>query len=231
MASARAIEDFLAEIDESCWPPLLQELIQVESELRRRAGDDTRAEEYCRRFPEFAAAIESLFRLEPAPYNTVDHSSKSASSEATAGASPPAAGRLFAELTAHPDYEIVRELGRGGMGVVYLAHNRLMRRDEVLKVIGQEIVDKPGMLDRFLREIRAVGRLRHPNIVSAYTAFRCGGSLVFSMEYVDGLDLRRVLRSAGPLPVGHACKFAHLSGARAPARAPAGDGPPRHQAE
>ena len=65
------------------------------------------------------------------------------------------------------------------------------------------------MLDRFLREIRAVARLRHPNIVTAYSAFRCGESLVFAMEYVEGLDLARMVKAQGPMPVGHACYFVH----------------------
>ena len=61
-------------------------------------------------------------------------------------------------LADHPDYEIIRELGRGGMGVVYLAHNRLMGRDEVLKVVGQRTSsNRRGVLDRFLREIRPCG--------------------------------------------------------------------------
>ena len=84
-----------------------------------------------------------------------------------AAAAPPTS-TLPPGLADHPDYEIKRELGRGGMGVVYLAHNKLMDRDEVLKVMGREDHGRPGVLDRFLREIRAVAKLRHPNIVTAY---------------------------------------------------------------
>ena len=69
------------------------------------------------------------------------------------------------------------------------------------------IIERPGVMDRFLREIRAVAQLRHPNIVTAYTAFRSGESLVFAMEYVDGLDLARMVKARGPMPVGHACYF------------------------
>jgi serine/threonine protein kinase len=103
-------------------------------------------------------------------------------------------------LADHPDYEIVRELGRGGMGVVYLARNRLMDRDEVLKVMGRHIMELPGLLDRFLREIRTVAKLRHPNIVSAYHATRIGQSVVFAMEYVPGFDLSKMCASAEPRP-------------------------------
>ena len=112
-------------------------------------------------------------------------------------------------LSDHPDYRIVRELGRGGMGVVYLAHNQLMGRDEVLKVMGRHIIEKPGVLDRFLREIRAVARLRHPNIVTAYSAFRLSESIGFAMEYIAGYDLSKLVKTNGPLSVPHASYFIH----------------------
>ena len=123
----------------------------------------------------------------------------------------PVSEEIPAELASHPDYKILRELGRGGMGVVYLAHNRLMGRDEVLKVMGRHIITRPGVMDRFLREIRAVAQLRHPNIVAAYTAFRSGESLVFAMEYVEGLDLARMVRARGPMPIRQACSYVHQS--------------------
>ncbi len=121
----------------------------------------------------------------------------------------PRAETLPPGLAEHPDYKIKKELGRGGMGVVYLAHNTLLGRDEVLKVIGRQVIERPDVLDRFLREIRAVARLRHPNIVSAYSAFRLGESIVFAMEYVDGLDLSKTVKANGALPVANACFFAH----------------------
>ncbi len=122
---------------------------------------------------------------------------------------PPSAETLPPGLADHPDYEIKRELGRGGMGVVYLAHNKLMGRDEVLKVMSRHLMERPGVLERFHREIRAVGQLRHPNIVTAYHATRIGDSIVFAMEYVEGLDLSRMVKAKGALPVAHACFFVH----------------------
>ncbi|MFO0960408.1 MAG: protein kinase, partial [Isosphaeraceae bacterium] len=122
---------------------------------------------------------------------------------------PPAAGTMPPGLADHPDYEILKELGQGGMGVVYLAHNKLMDRDEVLKVMSSAIASRPGVLDRFLREIRAVARLHHPNIVTAYSASRLGASILFSMEYVRGLDLSKVVKRRGPLTVPQACAFAY----------------------
>ena len=120
---------------------------------------------------------------------------------------PPPADTLPPGFAENPDYEIKKELGRGGMGVVYLAHNKLMGREEVLKVMSRQIMEKPGVLDRFLREIRAVAKLRHANIVTAFAATRVGESIVFSMEHVEGLDLSKMVKAKGQLPVAHACNF------------------------
>jgi serine/threonine protein kinase len=113
------------------------------------------------------------------------------------------------ELVDHPDYEIVRELGRGGMGVVYLANNRLMGRQEVLKVVGRHLIERPGVGDRFLREIRSAARLHHANIVAAYSALRLGDSLVLAMEYVEGLDLAKIVKTRGPMAIAQASYFIH----------------------
>ena len=110
-------------------------------------------------------------------------------------------------LADHPDYEVVRELGRGGMGVVYLAQNRLMGRLEVLKVVGGHLVERPGVRDRFLREIQSAARLQHKNIVAAYSALRLGDGIVLAMEYVEGDDLAKLVKTGGPLPVANACYF------------------------
>jgi WD40 repeat protein/serine/threonine protein kinase len=200
------IEEFLIKVPETQWPALLQELMRVESELRRRAGETPSADEYRQRFPEHESVVTAVFEPGRAASATVDEAESAGSTRATS-ASSPSDSPLPPELANHPDYEILGELGHGGMGVVYLAHNRILGRDEVLKVMDQQFVEVPGLLDRFQREIRAVAKLRHPNIVSAYTAFRCGRHLVFAMEYAEGLDLRRMVKAKGPMPVGHACNF------------------------
>ncbi len=84
-----------------------------------------------------------------------------------------------------------------------------MGRPEVLKIIGPNIVDLPGARERFLREIRSVAKLRHANIVTAYSGFRAGDSLVLAMEYAEGFDLARLVKASGPLPVDYACSFVH----------------------
>src|SRR5438067_10710623 len=111
------------------------------------------------------------------------------------------------ELAADPTYEVVKELGRGGVGVVYLARNKMMDRFEVLKVVNPALLDKPETAERFLREIRSAARLSHPNVVTAYTAMQRGSLLVFAMEYVPGEDLGRLVANRGPLSVPTACYY------------------------
>jgi serine/threonine protein kinase len=122
---------------------------------------------------------------------------------------PPPTSTLPPGLADHPDYEVVRELGQGGMGTVYLGLNRLMGRHEVLKVVSSHLVKRSGVPDRFLGEIRNAARLHHTNIVTAYSAVRIGESIVFAMEYVDGLDLAKLVKAKGRLPVANACNYTH----------------------
>jgi formylglycine-generating enzyme required for sulfatase activity len=113
------------------------------------------------------------------------------------------------ELVNHSQYEVVKELGRGGMGVVYLARNRHMDRLEVLKVMGQELLAQEGARQRFEREIKSAARLNHPNVVAAHSVLPLENLLVFAMEYVEGQDLAEVVKSRGPLPVANACYYTY----------------------
>ena len=125
----------------------------------------------------------------------------------TGSSARPPVATLPPGLADHPDYEILRELGQGGMGVVYLAQNKLMGRMEVLKVVGSHLINRRGVLDRFLGEIRNAARLHHPNVVTAYSVLRLGESFVLAMEYVNGVDLANLVKTQGPRPVVHSCYF------------------------
>ncbi len=123
----------------------------------------------------------------------------------TAPAAP--AEPIPAALAKNPDYEVLRELNRGGMGVVYLARNRRMDRLECLKVVNESLLKQAGALERFEREMRSAGKVIHPNIVTAFSALSLDGLIAFAMEYVDGTDLNKLVQAHGPLPVSNACYY------------------------
>jgi hypothetical protein len=127
----------------------------------------------------------------------------------TGTSAPPRAETLPPGLTDHPNYEVLCELGQGGMGVVYLAENKLMGRKEVLKVVSSHLIFRRGVRDRFLAEIRNAAKLHHPNIVTAYSALQLDESLILAMEYVEGLDLAKMVKARGPLPVANASNYVH----------------------
>jgi serine/threonine protein kinase len=114
---------------------------------------------------------------------------------------------LPAELASHPRYRVLRELGRGGMGVVYQAEQTVMHRWVAIKVISKSLLDQPDALERFHREVQAAAKLAHPNIVVAHDAEQAGELHMLVMEYVEGQSLDQVLRRRGPLPVPHACNY------------------------
>ena len=90
-------------------------------------------------------------------------------------------------------YEIAREIGRGSMGVVYLARREADGRDVAVKVIHPAQAEDPEATARFLREAETLGRFSHPNIVAFHEAGEVGGLLYFVMEYVKGTDVAKVL--------------------------------------
>jgi hypothetical protein len=120
---------------------------------------------------------------------------------------PAVAADLPPELRAHPRYRVLRELGRGGMGVVYQAQQTIMDRPVAIKMVAGSFLDQPGAAERFHREVRSAARLSHPNIVMAYDAERVGSAYMLVMEYVEGQSLDQILRRKGPLPVAQACHY------------------------
>ena len=114
---------------------------------------------------------------------------------------------LPAELADHPRYRIVKRLGSGGMGTVYLAEHRLMDRSVALKVIRRDLLGNETLVERFRREVRAAARLAlHPNIVAAYDAEQAGETHFLVMEFVEGVDLAQLVKTEGPLPCILACQ-------------------------
>jgi WD40 repeat protein/tRNA A-37 threonylcarbamoyl transferase component Bud32 len=123
----------------------------------------------------------------------------------TPGLECPAVEEIPAELAAHPRYRVLGVLGRGGMGAVFKAEHRLMQRTVALKVIRADLVDRPGTVERFRREVQAAAQLNHSNIVAAHDAEQAGGVHFLVMEYVEGTSLADLVKQAGPLSVQQAC--------------------------
>jgi WD40 repeat protein/tRNA A-37 threonylcarbamoyl transferase component Bud32 len=105
-------------------------------------------------------------------------------------------------------YVLLDHLGEGGMGAVFKARNWKLGRTVALKVIRRELLTNAEAVRRFRREMQAVAQLDHPNVVHAYDAEEVGGTFLLVMEYVEGSDLKAVVRRHGPLPARDACGYA-----------------------
>jgi serine/threonine protein kinase len=112
------------------------------------------------------------------------------------------------ELARHPRYRILRMLGAGGKGTVYLAEHQLMERPVALKILNRSLTDAPAAVQRFRREVKAAAKLAHPNIVTAYDAEQAGDIHFLVMEYVEGQSLENLVAQRGPLPPALACIYA-----------------------
>jgi serine/threonine protein kinase len=105
-------------------------------------------------------------------------------------------------------YVLLERLGAGGMGEVFKARHDRLNRTVALKLIAKQHVARERMLERFRREAEAAARLTHPNIVTLYDAGESGDTHYLVMEFIDGVDLARLLETTGPLPLAQACDYA-----------------------
>ncbi len=172
---------------------VLIELVRVELHLRLAAGQPARAEEYLARFPQLAAhpgwgnvCAGSQAPLLPPPEPTVVQGGQSAWQAGTG-------------LLPLAGYEVLEELGRGGMGVVYKARQAGTQRLVALKMILSGQQAGPEETRRLRGEAEAVARLRHPNIVQIYEVGDCQGQLFLALELVEGGTLARRL-AGNPQP-------------------------------
>ncbi len=194
-------------------PELVLDLIYNEIVAREQTGERPTLEEYLRRFPEHQESLRRQFALHSALSDSVlavpgeagQLSSPLTSSHGihswqTIQYQSPAEGKdseaaAAGELPAVPGYEVLAELGRGGMGVVYGARQIQLKRLVALKMIRAGVPAGAQELARFRKEAEAVARLHHPNIVQIYEIGEWhppGGSPVpyFSLEFVEGGSLQ-----------------------------------------
>ncbi|MEZ6060090.1 MAG: protein kinase [Planctomycetaceae bacterium] len=146
----------------------------------------------------FTAAVDAVSAL-PVHPGVIEHAAAR-----TAADSAPLPVQVGAQIR---DYEILDVLGRGGMGVVFRARHMRLGRIVAIKLLSPAELTIPQMVERFNREMQAVGRVDHPNIVRAYDAGQADGLHYLAMELVDGCDLAALLRHLGPLASADACEL------------------------
>jgi WD40 repeat protein/serine/threonine protein kinase/tetratricopeptide (TPR) repeat protein len=162
------------------------ELLAEEFVKRQRSGERPTVSEYTERFPQWADEIRDLF-----PALVVMEQLKPAGNDRTGPYGITAGdGRHLERLG---DYRILREVGRGGMGIVYEAEQESLGRHVALKVLPAQALHEAQRLQRFLREARAAARLHHTNIVPVFGVGKAEGLHFYVMQFIPGLGLGEVL--------------------------------------
>ncbi|MFO0877206.1 MAG: serine/threonine-protein kinase [Gemmataceae bacterium] len=111
------------------------------------------------------------------------------------------------ELTFGP-FQILDQLGQGGISEVFKAWDTAHGRLVALKVLRPDLTDRSDVVHQFQRELHAVTRLNHANIIKTFEAQQEAGVHYFAMEFVEGMDLERYVSQVGPLPIDQACDYA-----------------------
>ena len=206
------LEDRLGNVVEAVRSVLLAELIRIELEWRFRRGEQPSDAEYRTRFPSCADRLEDWL-------NEAQDSAELLTSNIPADTGAPDASRTGTYVPAAPsggaapprvlgEYDVLERLGGGGMGEVYKARHRRLDKLVALKLLP---VGSRHALDhaaRFLREMKTIGGLDHVNVVEAHDAGEQSGVVYLVMKLVEGVDLSKLVRQRGPLPVAEACELA-----------------------
>jgi hypothetical protein len=201
--TAPRLEDFLTHVDEGDRTALLRELLELDLYYRGRRGDRATPEEYRERLPQHGDLVAAAF---PA----VDgEEATSRQGRAFVGSAPTAsaARHPVAGAPGLPGYEMLGELGRGGMGVVYRARQVALNRVVAVKMILAGSLADPADLVRFRREAEVVARLQHPGVVQVFEIGEHQGMPFLVLEYCGGGSLRRLL-DGKPLPPRQAARLA-----------------------
>ncbi len=172
------------------------EVLADEFLKRQRGGERPTLEEYCQRHPELAEEIRDVF-----PMLIQMEGLRSDGADSTTGG---LAVQTTTRLTRLGDYRILREVGRGGMGVVYEAEQESLGRRVALKVLPAQSLSDPQQVLRFQREARAAARLHHTNIVPVFGVGQADDHHYYVMQFIPGMgldavleELRRLRRAGG----------------------------------
>lgn len=203
------LERVLQSIPQSERPVYLRELLAIDLEYRTKRGESPRVDDYVQRLAADAETVQSVFAECGIDCTCPAGSHESAGAGQGEGPQP-ASPEGYLSLKAGTEignYTIIRLIGQGGMGAVYQAEHRRMRRKVALKMISPAALKHPEALQRFHREAEAMARLEHPNIVTAHDADQAGDIHFLVMQYVDGEDLSTMVKNRGPLEVDAALRY------------------------
>ena len=206
------IESFLPKVDQACQALLLRELAGLELELLVRDGIEPVLNDYLARFPDHHETVHHAFSelkkwaaeqsetsiLKTAPLNT--NASQDILRE-TVISDPDSSSVLTAtsaeeDITLPQRYRFLKILGKGGMGVVALAHDESLDRDVAIKLPTSACMDNPSLIERFIRETRTMAQVHHPNLCHIYDTDVVDNRPYLSMEFIDGKTLADHLRSS-----------------------------------
>jgi WD40 repeat protein/tetratricopeptide (TPR) repeat protein len=198
---AVSLEKYLETFPELRSHETLLSLIRAEQKLRHRHGLGADQDAYRRRFPDVADRLDDD-RLSTVPGMDVTGNTPSESApqgDATIDVPPPACAEAFRWLERLGRYRIVKQLGKGGMGAVFLAEDEQLQRRVGLKIPHLAVDADPTVRKRFLTEARAAATLRHAHICPVYDVGEAGGMPYLTMAYIDGVTLYEHLKATGPL--------------------------------
>jgi serine/threonine protein kinase/formylglycine-generating enzyme required for sulfatase activity len=119
----------------------------------------------------------------------------------------PTAEQATPDAAAFEQYELLDQLNASKTGQVFKARHQTMGRVVALKVLSREAVASEQLVERFVRKVKLLARMSHPNLVAAFEAGRRMGTYYLAMEYVDGRDLKEILKERGALPVDEAVTY------------------------
>jgi eukaryotic-like serine/threonine-protein kinase len=195
---------FLSEAPAGGLALLFRDLLHLDLEFRDKNGEKLDKDSYVRRFPELTDQIDAVFELLPddsTPTRLGKRKTWGGTTVSSAGVqAPPHGASLGNEFTVGDSstpvvqgYQILGELGRGGMGVVFKAHQIALNRAVALKMIRSGVFASEAELLRFQNEAEAVARLDHSHIVPIYEIGRHEGRDFFSMKLITGKSLHKQL--------------------------------------
>jgi serine/threonine protein kinase len=183
------VESYIARFKALDSPTVVSRLLKQECLIRKQCGVPLDFKTCQARFPNL-----NLNRADLGPFLEAPQSEDSALPGATRNTDDPGTAPIIVPFN-FGDYELLEELGRGSMGIVYRARQISIPRIVAVKVLRTHLLDKSSgdAVDRFHQEIRATGKLKHDNIVSVFEVGRIKGQHYFSMRYVRGKSLDKIV--------------------------------------